>query len=78
MQGLAGMAGGIEAKILFQRGQAMAEQGHAIGAGGQRGRGPQAGMAIDRDDARSLADGQHDEVERQAAVNGGDAIRLEQ
>ena len=76
-QRLAGMAAGIEPVFLLQRPQPRAQHRHAIGRCPQRRAGPQADMDRQRRHPPFGPHRHHDQIERRAAMDGGDAVRFQ-
>ena len=67
---------GIEAEVLGELLQPLAQDRHAFGGNSQRLAGPQAGVNPDCRDLALLPDRNDDEVERHTAVDGRLALRL--
>jgi len=75
-QRLARMALRVEPEILVQLLEPMPDQRHFLRRKAQRLAGPQAGVDSDPDDLVSLADRNHDQIERHAAMHARLALGL--
>ncbi len=76
-QGLAGVAARVEAQLAAKPGQEAAQTGNPVRRNGQRGARPHARMDRKRGDLAALDDRHQEQVQRYAAMDGGNDIGLD-